>query len=186
MPHAAIKQHDLSEDHTISVRPSGTEILEETKESDARGQLHVVQNSTSELYPAAQPEIMHRSTGLNLAGDGQTMVHRLEPHSPGHDRLMNARQVAEKLGVSERFIRDHTTRRTPRIPAVKLGKLIRYRLADVDVFHGGAPHPAPFPPLPVWCMKELFSTTRTRSGKQENSHGNEVSEGHRLPAEGRR
>ena len=114
MPHAAIKQHDLSEDHTISVRPAGTEILEETKESDARGQLHVVQNSTSEPYPAAQPEIMHRSTRLNLAGDGQTKVHRLETHSPGHDRLMNARQVAEKLGVSERFIRDHTTRRSPK------------------------------------------------------------------------
>lgn len=49
-------------------------------------------------------------------------------------RLLNARQVAEKLGVSERFIRDHTTRRSPRIPAVKLGKLLRYRRADVDVF----------------------------------------------------
>lgn len=50
------------------------------------------------------------------------------------DRLLNARQVAAKLGVSERFIRDHTTRRSPKIPAVKLGKLIRYRRADVDVF----------------------------------------------------
>ena len=50
------------------------------------------------------------------------------------ERLLNARQVAEKLGVSERFIRDHTTRRSPRIPAVKLGKLIRYRRTDVDEF----------------------------------------------------
>src|ERR1017187_7189 len=50
------------------------------------------------------------------------------------ERLLNARQVADKLGVSERFIRDHTTRRSPRIPAVKLGKLIRYRRADVDDF----------------------------------------------------
>lgn len=50
------------------------------------------------------------------------------------ERLLNARQVADRLGVSERFIRDHTTRRSPRIPAVKLGKLIRYRRADVDVF----------------------------------------------------
>ena len=43
-------------------------------------------------------------------------------------------RLAEKLGVSERFIRDHTTRRSPRIPAVRMGKLIRYRRADVDVF----------------------------------------------------
>src|SRR3984885_10627792 len=50
------------------------------------------------------------------------------------ERLLNAREVADKLGVSERFIRDHTTRRSPRIPAVKLGKLIRNRCADVDFF----------------------------------------------------
>lgn len=134
MPHAAIKQQDLSEDHAISVRPSSTEVLEATTESDARGQLHIVQNSTPAPYLAAQPEIARHSAGLDLVGDGQNLVHRLVPHSPGHDRLMNARQVAEKLGVSERFIRDHTTRRTPKIPAVKLGKLIRYRPADVDVF----------------------------------------------------
>lgn len=50
------------------------------------------------------------------------------------ERLLDARQVAAKLGVSERFIRDHTTRRSPRIPGVKLGKLLRYRAADVEVF----------------------------------------------------
>ena len=52
----------------------------------------------------------------------------------GDDRLLDAREVAAKLGVSERFIRDHTTRRSPRIPGVKLGKLLRYRPADVEVF----------------------------------------------------
>lgn len=52
----------------------------------------------------------------------------------GDDRLLDAREVAAKLGVSERFIRDHTTRRSPRIPGVKLGKLLRYRAADVEVF----------------------------------------------------
>jgi predicted DNA-binding transcriptional regulator AlpA len=50
------------------------------------------------------------------------------------DRLLNARQVAAKLGVSERWVRDHTTRRSPRIRGVKLGLLMRYRRADVDAF----------------------------------------------------
>jgi len=50
------------------------------------------------------------------------------------ERLLNAREVAAKLGVSERFVRDHTTRRLPRIPGVRLGKLIRYRSCDVDLF----------------------------------------------------
>ena len=50
------------------------------------------------------------------------------------ERLLNARQVADKLGVSERWVRDHTTRRNPRIRAIKMGMLVRYRRADVDVF----------------------------------------------------
>jgi excisionase family DNA binding protein len=68
--------------------------------------------------------------------DGGSQLENKDSEQPNHDgeRLLNARQVANKLGVSERFIRDHTTRRFPKIPAVKLGKLIRYRRADVDIF----------------------------------------------------
>lgn len=50
------------------------------------------------------------------------------------ERLMDARQVAEVLSVSERWVRDHTTRRSPRIPAVKLGTLIRYKPSEVQAF----------------------------------------------------
>jgi excisionase family DNA binding protein len=53
---------------------------------------------------------------------------------PAPERLLNAREVAAHLGVSERWVRDHTTRRSPRIRAVKLGSLIRYRRADVEAF----------------------------------------------------
>lgn len=41
--------------------------------------------------------------------------------------LFTAEQVAERLGVSERWVRDHATRRNPRIRAVKLGPLLRFR-----------------------------------------------------------
>jgi predicted DNA-binding transcriptional regulator AlpA len=53
---------------------------------------------------------------------------------PIPERLLNAREVADRLGVSERWVRDHTTRRSPRIRGVKLGPLMRYRIADVDEF----------------------------------------------------
>jgi DNA-binding FadR family transcriptional regulator len=43
------------------------------------------------------------------------------------ERLYSAQEVAERLGVSERWVRDHATRRNPRIPAVKLGPLLRFR-----------------------------------------------------------
>jgi len=54
--------------------------------------------------------------------------------SQSDERLLNARQVADRLGVSERWVRDHTTRRSPKIRAIKLGPLVRYRRADVEVF----------------------------------------------------
>ena len=53
---------------------------------------------------------------------------------PAQERLLNARVAAAHLGVSERWVRDHTTRRSPKIRAVKLGSLIRYRRADVEIF----------------------------------------------------
>jgi predicted DNA-binding transcriptional regulator AlpA len=53
---------------------------------------------------------------------------------PLAERLLKAREVANKLGVSERWVRDHTTRRSPKIRALKLGTLVRYRWADVELF----------------------------------------------------
>lgn len=53
---------------------------------------------------------------------------------PAQERLLSAREVAARLGVSERWVRDHTTRRSPKIRAVKLGTLVRYRRVDVEVF----------------------------------------------------
>ena len=68
------------------------------------------------LHPVESPALSHSNT------------------VPGNDRLMNARQVAARLGVSERWVRDHTTRRSPRIRGLKMGSLMRYRLADVEAF----------------------------------------------------
>jgi excisionase family DNA binding protein len=50
------------------------------------------------------------------------------------DRLYTAKEVAAKLGVSERWVRDHATRRQPRLRAVKLGSLLRFQWADVHEF----------------------------------------------------
>ena len=50
------------------------------------------------------------------------------------ERLLNAREVAARLGVSERWVRDHTTRRFPKIRGIKLGTLIRYRKTDLEFF----------------------------------------------------
>jgi excisionase family DNA binding protein len=59
---------------------------------------------------------------------------RRPPDLAAEDRLLTPQQVAERLGVSQRWVRDHATRRWPRITAVKLGSLLRFRWADVEDF----------------------------------------------------
>ena len=62
-------------------------------------------------------------------------VHHSESQSPfSGQRLLTAQDVAERLGVSERWVRDHATRRSPRIPVVKLGPLLRFRAEDIEDF----------------------------------------------------
>jgi excisionase family DNA binding protein len=50
------------------------------------------------------------------------------------ERLLTPQEIADRLGVSERWVRDHATRRWPRITAVKLGSLLRFRWSDVEDF----------------------------------------------------
>jgi excisionase family DNA binding protein len=45
------------------------------------------------------------------------------------DRLLEAKEIAELLGVPERWVRDHT--RTGSIPHVQLGRYVRYDRGDV-------------------------------------------------------
>lgn len=70
-----------------------------------------------------------------------TVPARLAENSPGssdpfslEERMYSAREVAACLGVSERWLRDHATRRNPRIRAFKLGPLVRFRWPDVQGF----------------------------------------------------
>lgn len=62
-----------------------------------------------------------------------TNMQGITPSSP-YERLLTPREVARWLGVSDRWVRDHATRRLPRIPAVHLGSLLRFRRVDVKEF----------------------------------------------------
>jgi excisionase family DNA binding protein len=49
-------------------------------------------------------------------------------------RLLAPTDVAKWLGVSSGWVRDHATRKEPRLKAVKVGKLLRFRREDVEDF----------------------------------------------------
>jgi predicted DNA-binding transcriptional regulator AlpA len=89
-------------------------------------------SNLSAVESAAQPQVKFEVQGVrsDLYESKEVTAQQSHPN----ERLLNARQVADKLGVSERWVRDHTTRRSPRIHGIKLGLLMRYRREDVDAF----------------------------------------------------
>jgi excisionase family DNA binding protein len=63
------------------------------------------------------------------------LIHAAKAEVPiSESRLLTALEVANRLGVSERWVRDHATRRHPRIAVVRLGHLLRFRQEDIDNF----------------------------------------------------
>lgn len=74
------------------------------------------------------------SNGMRISSlsEGSQPV-KTQPFSV-EERLYTSQEIADRLGVSERWVRDHATRRNPRIRAVKLGPLLRFRWADVQAF----------------------------------------------------
>jgi len=56
------------------------------------------------------------------------------------DPLLTPEQVAERLNVSPDWVRDHSSRKTPRLPVIRLGGgpgragLLRYRASDIEKF----------------------------------------------------
>jgi excisionase family DNA binding protein len=53
-------------------------------------------------------------------------------NSPTIEQLLNADQVAERLGVKPRFVRRLVEER--RIPFCKLGKFVRFRPTDIEAW----------------------------------------------------
>ena len=66
-----------------------------------------------------------------------TVVSTLPDAISPSPQLLSPREVAKRLRVSERWVRDHATRRSPKLPVVKLGSLLRFQQADVDAFLAG-------------------------------------------------
>jgi excisionase family DNA binding protein len=50
------------------------------------------------------------------------------------ERLLTADEVAGILGVSSKWVRNHATCRNPRLPYIAVGRLLRFRLSDVQRF----------------------------------------------------
>ena len=108
MRNTAIKNQDLMEVDHIDRKPPLSELHPRSHDTGA---------------PLPLTEIVSYSID-NLAPSPTTL--QFPSRIPNQERLLNAREVAARLGVSERWVRDHTSRRAPKIRAVKLGTLVRF------------------------------------------------------------
>jgi len=55
------------------------------------------------------------------------------PHAG--DRLLTAEQVAERLNVTTDWVWDHSSRRTPFLPVIRIGNAkLRYRASEIEQF----------------------------------------------------
>lgn len=52
--------------------------------------------------------------------------------------LWGVKAVAAVLGVSAAWVRDNATRKRPRIPHHKIGKLLKFKPADIQCFYRSA------------------------------------------------
>src|ERR1700685_3098061 len=59
---------------------------------------------------------------------------------PTHDPLWTPEQVARRLNVSPDWVRDHSSRKEPKLPVIRLGGgpgragLLRYRASQIEKF----------------------------------------------------
>ena len=74
-------------------------------------------------------------TGTGSAAERQPGGPRLMAQTEPHRRsaaLVTPADVARTLHVSAAWVRDHATRKQPRLPSVKVGKLLRFRPEEIE------------------------------------------------------
>jgi hypothetical protein len=83
----------------------------------------------------AGPENSDPPSGDNNAGSSTVSTRGLAT-----DPLWTPEQVAQRLNVSPDWVRDHSSRKEPRLPVIRLGGgpgragLLRYRASDIEKF----------------------------------------------------
>jgi hypothetical protein len=53
-------------------------------------------------------------------------------NNPAFEKLLTAEDVAQRLTVSPGWVRDHSVRKRPRLPAIRVGRFLRYRQQDLE------------------------------------------------------
>jgi Helix-turn-helix domain len=78
--------------------------------------------------------------GRDLLTGHKSAVSSGSAGGPAYDPLWTPEQVAQRLNVSPDWVRDHSSRKEPRLPVIRLGGgpgragLLRYRASEIEKF----------------------------------------------------
>jgi hypothetical protein len=96
--------------------------------------------SSSERWQNGSPGATCQSRGICPPGDTGTGLSTGSAGGLGYDPLLTPQQAAERLNVSVDWVRDHSSRKKPRLPVIRLGGgpgragLLRYRASQIEKF----------------------------------------------------
>lgn len=85
-------------------------------------------------------EAAHQDSDLLLRDASADSSMALAAIGPPFDALLTPEQVARRLNVSPDWVRDHSSRKNPRLPVIRLGGgpgragLLRYRASQIEKF----------------------------------------------------
>lgn len=77
-------------------------------------------------------QVQHKANGGVLPIENRMPV--VSAGSPELETLLTAQEVARILKVSYGWVKDHATRKEPRLRCVRVGDLLRFRPKDVAEF----------------------------------------------------
>jgi hypothetical protein len=89
-------------------------------------------NDRSRLQRSLEPQDDARSVSFETT--------QSEPQGSGNDPLLTPEQVARRLSVSVDWVWDHSSRKTPMLPAIRIGEgpgrggILRYRASKIEDF----------------------------------------------------
>ena len=75
-----------------------------------------------------------------MTGNQNAVSSTVSRRGPAFDPLWTPEQVAQRLNVSPDWVRDHSSRKEPRLPVIRLGGgpgragLLRYRASEIEKF----------------------------------------------------
>lgn len=75
---------------------------------------------------------MRNLDDLTLTENDLDTANRRKVNPP--EKLLTPDDLAEWLGVSAGWVRNHATRSEPKLPVVRLGKLMRFKASEIEEF----------------------------------------------------